>query len=67
MNNAVKKFIEYLELSIEEIKQDLFKEAKLTRDRSIIARKKDVINSAGERHRIIRLLSTPKEEWDKLA
>lgn len=67
MNSAVEKFIDYLELSIEEIKQDLFKEARLTRDKGIIARKKDVINSVGERHRIIRLLSTPKEEWDKLA
>lgn len=67
MNNAVEKFIEYLELSIEEIKKDLLKEATLTRDRGIIAKKKDVITAAGERQRIIRLLSTPKEEWDKLA
>ena len=67
MNSAVEKFIEYLELSIEEIKKDLLKEATLTRDRGIIAKKKDVITAAGERQRIIRLLSTPKEEWDKLA
>lgn len=67
MNSAVEKFIEYLELSIEEIKKDLLKEATLTRDRGIIAKKKDVITAAGERQRIIRLLSTPKEEWGKLA
>ena len=67
MNSAVEKFIEYLELSIEEIKKDLLREATLTRDRGIIAKKKDVITAAGERQRIIRLLSTPKEEWDKLA
>lgn len=67
MNNAVEKFIEYLDLSIEEIKKDLLKESTLTRDRGIIAKKKNVITAAGERQRIIRLLSTPKEEWDKLA
>ena len=67
MNSAVEKFIEYLELSIEDIKKDLLREATLTRDRGIIAKKKDVITAAGERQRVIRLLSTPKEEWDKLA
>lgn len=67
MNSAVEKFIEYLDLSIEEIKKDLLKESTLTRDRGIIAKKKNVITAAGERQRIIRLLSTPKEEWDKLA
>lgn len=67
MSSAVVKFIDYLNQSIEDIKQDLVKEAKLTRDRGIIAKKKDVIASAGERGRIIRLLSTPRDEWDKLA
>ena len=67
MSSAVVKFIDYLNQSIEDIKQDLVKEAKLTRDRGIIAKKKDVIASIGERSRIVRLLSTPKEEWDKLA
>lgn len=67
MNSAVLKFIDYLNQSIEEIKQDIIREASLTKDREIISKKKDVINSAGERNRIIRLLSTPKEEWDKLA
>ena len=67
MSSAVVKFIDYLNQSIEDIKQDLVKEAKLTRDRGIIAKKKDVIASIGERSRIVRLLSTPKDEWDKLA
>lgn len=67
MSSAVVKFIDYLNQSIENIKQDLVKEAKLTRDRGIIAKKKDVIASIGERSRIVRLLSTPKDEWDKLA
>ena len=67
MSSAVIKFIDYLNQSIEDIKQDLVKEAKLTRDRGIIAKKKDVIASIGERSRIVRLLSTPKDEWDKLA
>ena len=67
MSSAVVKFIDYLNQAIEDIKQDLVKEAKLTRDRGIIAKKKDVIASIGERSRIVRLLSTPKDEWDKLA
>lgn len=66
MSSAVVKFIDYLNQAIEDIKQDLVKEAKLTRDRGIIAKKKDVIASIGERSRIVRLLSTPKDEWDKL-
>lgn len=67
MSSAVVKFIDYLNQSIEDLKQDLVKEAKLTKDRGIIAKKKDVIASIGERSRIVRLLSTPKDEWDKLA
>ena len=42
MNSAVLKFIDYLNQSIEEIKQDIIREASLTKDREIISKKKDV-------------------------
>ena len=66
MNSAVLKFVEYLKLRNEELQQDIINEARLTKDRGIVAKKRDVINSMGERQRVIRLLSTPKNEWDKL-
>lgn len=67
MNETISKLNHYLEEQAEILKKGVIERAKKKRSTKVLPEDEHVLDEIAEKRRIIRLLSTPKENWDKYA
>ena len=67
MDSCVQKFIYYLEMQCEDLKEAIIKNARRNGSTEIMQEDEVLLNEIAEMKRVIRLLSTPREDWDKYA
>lgn len=63
MNKEVKKFIDYLDKSVEDIKCRVIERVAKRRERTLLAEDDIDFEKISERKNVKRLLSVPEEEW----
>ena len=67
MDSCIQKLIDYLENECKKLKDGVVSRAMKKKSTNILPEDEPIINEIAEMKRVVRLLSTSKEDWDKYA